>query len=63
MNKDIFKGNWNQSKGKIQQAWSKLTDDDLMEVEGNYNELVGRIQKKYGLAKEDVEKKINEMFK
>lgn len=53
MNKLNIKGNWNEKKGKLKQQFSKLTDDDLMYVEGKEDELVGRIQKRLGKTKEE----------
>lgn len=53
MNKLSIKGNWNEKKGKLKQQYSKLTDDDLMYVEGKEDELVGRIQKRLGKTKEE----------
>ncbi len=53
MNKLSIKGNWNEKKGKLKQKYSKLTDDDLMYVEGKEDELVGRIQKRLGKTKEE----------
>ncbi len=47
-------GNWNETKGKIKQEYADLTDDDLKYEEGKDDELVGRLQKKTGKAKEDV---------
>lgn len=52
MNMDTIKGRWTELKGKIKQEWSKLTDDDLQGVEGNMDEISGRIQKVYGYSKE-----------
>jgi uncharacterized protein YjbJ (UPF0337 family) len=49
-----FKGNWNVVKGKLKQAYGDLTDDDLTYVEGQENELVGRIQKRIGATAADV---------
>ncbi len=49
-----LKGNWNMVKGKLKQAYGDLTDDDLTYVEGQEDELVGRIQKRIGLAATDV---------
>lgn len=49
-----LKGNWNVVKGKLQQAYGHLTDDDLTFVEGQENELVGRIQKRIGGTATDV---------
>ena len=49
-----LKGNWNIVKGKLKQAYSKLTDDDLTYVEGKEDELVGRIQKRIGVTTTEV---------
>lgn len=53
--KDNLRGNWNQIKGKIKQQYANLTDDDLTYVEGKEDELIGRLQKKTGRAKEEVQ--------
>lgn len=58
MNKDILKGDWNQIKGSVKQTWSKLTDDDLTHIEGNLDKLVGKIQERYGQAKDKVEHEV-----
>lgn len=60
MNKDTFKGEWNQLKGKIKQEWADLTDDDLTHAEGSFDKLVGRIQERYGHAKDKVEQQVRE---
>lgn len=60
MNKDIFKGNWKQLKGKAQKNWGKLTDDDLDVVEGNSEILAGKIQERYGISKDEAKKQIDE---
>jgi uncharacterized protein YjbJ (UPF0337 family) len=52
MNKDQLKGNWHELKGKIKEKWGKLTDDDLTQINGKKEQLLGFIQKKYGYAKE-----------
>ncbi len=49
-----LKGNWNVVKGKLKQAYGELTDDDLKYVEGQEDELVGRIQKRIGTTAADV---------
>lgn len=59
MNKDIFKGKWNQIKGKVKEKWGKLTDDDLKRIDGNLDQLSGKIQERYGYAKEKVEKELS----
>ncbi len=60
MNTLELKGNWNIIKGKLKQKWGNLTDDDLDYVEGQKDELVGRIQKRTGQSKEAVEKELND---
>jgi uncharacterized protein YjbJ (UPF0337 family) len=55
MNTLQLKGNWNVVKGKMKQKYANLTDDDLRYVEGTEDELIGRIQKRTGQAKEVVE--------
>src|SRR6185369_15730018 len=62
MNKDQAAGGWKEIKGKIKQQWGKLTDDDLTVLEGSADELSGRIQKRYGIAKEEAEKQVK-MFR
>jgi uncharacterized protein YjbJ (UPF0337 family) len=54
------KGNWNIAKGKLKQKFAQLTDDDLQFVEGKEDELIGRIQKRTGQAKEQIERAVNE---
>lgn len=60
MNKDTFKGNWKQFKGKAKKQWGKLTDDDLDVVEGNSDILAGKIQERYGITKEEAKKQIDD---
>jgi uncharacterized protein YjbJ (UPF0337 family) len=54
MNKLLFKGSWNEIKGKLKQSYGQLTDDDLIFAEGKDDELVGRLQKKLGKSKEEI---------
>jgi uncharacterized protein YjbJ (UPF0337 family) len=63
MNKLEIKGDWNIAKGKIKQKWAKLTDDDLQFVAGQEDELIGRIQKRTGEARENVERALDELSK
>jgi uncharacterized protein YjbJ (UPF0337 family) len=62
MNKLEMKGNWNMAKGKLKQKWASLTDDDLRFEEGKDDELIGRIQKRTGQTREQVEKALDEAF-
>jgi uncharacterized protein YjbJ (UPF0337 family) len=58
MNKDTFEGNWMQLKGKVKEEWGKLTDDDLDVIAGKRDQLAGRLQERYGMAKDIAEKHI-----
>jgi len=60
MNTLELKGNWNIMKGKLKQKYANLTDDDLQYFEGKENELMGRIQKRTGQTKDQVEKILQE---
>lgn len=61
MNKLQIKGNWNELKGKIKQKYGDLTNDDLTYVEGKEDELLGRIQKRTGKAREMLVEEINNL--
>ena len=61
MNKLTFKGEWNEVKGKLKQKYAQLTDDDLIFVEGKDDELLGRLQKKLGQAKDEIRKFIADL--
>lgn len=63
MNKDIFEGKWTEYKGKIKEKWGKLTDNDITEINGKREALLGKIQTRYGYAKERAEKELNEFEK
>ncbi len=55
MNWDQIEGKWKQMKGSVKQQWGKLTDDDLDVIAGNKDQLVGKIQERYGISKEKAE--------
>ena len=59
MNKLGIKGNWNEASGKLKQKYANLTDDDLLLIKGKEEELLGRLQKKLGKTKEEVQKIIS----
>lgn len=59
MNKDEVGGNWKQIKGKVKEQWGKLTDDDMTVIEGKRDQLVGKIQERYGYAKDQAEKEVD----
>src|SRR5262245_26573933 len=60
MNWDQVKGNWKQMTGKIKAKWGKLTDDDLTVIAGKRDELAGKLQERYGYAKEQAEKELDD---
>ena len=60
MNQDRIEGNWKQFKGKIKEQWGKLTDDDLTVIEGKRDVLAGRIQERYGITRDEADKRVKE---
>jgi uncharacterized protein YjbJ (UPF0337 family) len=58
MNWDRVEGNWKQFSGKVKEKWGKLTDDDLTVIGGKQDQLVGRIQERYGIARDEAEKQV-----
>ena len=63
MNQEQVNGNWMQLKGKVQEQWGKLTDNDLTIAQGQIEMLAGRVQERYGVAKEDVQRQVDEFMK
>ncbi len=62
MNEDILKGKWKEIKGGIKEKWGNLTDDDLAEVEGKQEKLLGILQTKYGYSKDKAEQEVNKFM-
>jgi len=60
MNTEILKGKWKQLKGKTQQQWGKLTNDDIDIIEGNAEILSGKLQERYGIEKDEADKQVEE---
>ena len=60
MNRDIAAGNFKQLKGKIKQQWGKLTDDEIDQMEGSAEILVGKLQERYGLDRNEAERQARE---
>ena len=58
MNWEETKGKWNQTKGAVKKQWGKLTNDDLTVIAGQRDQLVGKIQERYGIAKEEADKQV-----
>ncbi len=62
MNSDILKGKWNQMTGELKSKWGQLTDNDWTEINGDKDRLVGKIQERYGKAKDAVSREVDEFF-
>jgi uncharacterized protein YjbJ (UPF0337 family) len=60
MNWDRFEGEWKEFRGRIKTKWAKLTDDDLKMVEAKKDELIGKVQQRYGILREEAERQIDE---
>ena len=60
MNCDQIKGNWKQIKGVVRQRWGQLTDDDVDVIAGKRDILLGKIQEKHGVAREEAEKELKD---
>jgi uncharacterized protein YjbJ (UPF0337 family) len=60
MNLDVLKGKWKQLKGEAKTQWGKLTDDDLDQIEGNTEKLVGKVQERYGYGREQAEREVDQ---
>jgi len=63
MNTDRAEGKWKQMKGALKEKWGKLTDDDLAVINGRRDQLEGKIQERYGLAKDQVRSDIDTWLK
>jgi len=59
MNRDELKGKWRQLRGHIKVKWGQLTDDELDQIDGNYEILVGKIQEKYGQTRAEIERDLD----
>ena len=59
MNWDQIEGKWKQLRGQAKEQWGKLTDDDLDTAAGRRDQLVGKVQEKYGIAKEEAERQVD----
>lgn len=61
-NTDVTRGKWQQAKGAVKERWGEITDDEYRQTEGNIDQLAGKIQEKYGHAKEDVAEQLNKLL-
>ena len=58
MNRDTLKGQWTQLKGRIRSQWGKLTDDEVSQIQGNAEVLIGKLQEHYGYSREQAEREL-----
>ncbi|QGM81185.1 CsbD family protein [Otariodibacter oris] len=63
MNWDIVEGKWKQVTGYLKEQWGDLTNDEIKELDGKKDQLIGKIQAKYGITKEEAEKQVDEFAK
>lgn len=59
MNPNILQGKWRQLRGEVRKTWGKITDDDLDQIQGSYDRLVGMLQVKYGFTRQQASEEIN----
>jgi uncharacterized protein YjbJ (UPF0337 family) len=60
MNSDTLKGKWKEMKGSVKERWGRLTDNDLEVIDGQHDQLIGKIQQRYGIAREAAQKQVEE---
>jgi len=60
MNSDRTEGNWLQFKGKVKEQWGKLTDDDLDVIAGKRDQLLGKIQERHGISREEADRQVSD---
>ena len=61
-NRDTFKGQWMQLKGKVREQWGKLTDDEIDQMQGNAEMVIGKIQERYGRSREEAEREFDQWY-
>ncbi len=62
MNNDILAGKWKQLKGRIQEKWGELTNDEVDQIQGKQEVLVGKLQEKYGYTRQEAEDEVNDFL-
>jgi uncharacterized protein YjbJ (UPF0337 family) len=62
MNPEILRGRWNQLKGEVRSRWGKLTDDDLTQIQGEAEKMIGKLQERYGYKRDQAERELNEFL-
>ena len=59
MNEDTLKGQWMDLKGRVREQWGKLTDDDLDQIQGKSEQLIGKLQTRYGMARDEAARQVD----
>ncbi len=59
--REMWEGRWSQIKGKVKERWGMLTDDDIAQSQGNLDQLIGKIQEKYGGTKEEIRRQLESL--
>jgi uncharacterized protein YjbJ (UPF0337 family) len=59
VNRDTLSGQWNQLKGSVREQWGKLTNDDLDQIQGKSEQLVGKLQERYGIARDEAQRQLD----
>jgi len=62
MNWEQIEGNWKQFSGQVKSKWGKLTDEDVTVIAGKRDQLAGKLQERYGYAKDRVEKEVDDFI-
>ncbi len=60
MNDDVLRGQWKQLRGQVKEWWGVLTEDDLDEIDGQRDQLIGKLQQKYGFTRDQAERDVND---
>lgn len=62
VNQQTISGNWNELKGKLREQWGELSDDELDQVHGNAEQLIGLLQRKTGNSREEIENRLDHLL-
>ena len=63
MNEDTLKGQWTQIKGRVREQWGKLTNDDLDQIQGRAEQLIGKVQERYGIQRDEAKRQVDDFLR
>jgi uncharacterized protein YjbJ (UPF0337 family) len=63
MNEDTLKGQWTQVKGRVREQWGKLTNDDLDQIQGRAEQLIGKVQERYGIQRDEAKRQVDDFMR